>query len=72
VKVSDVLETTDTFVAKTPPTHTLLTPVRPVPVKVTLVPPALVPNAGETDVIVGVVGHWSAEVTTMGCGLAYA
>ena len=46
-------ETTTTLVAATPPTVTLVAPVRFVPVIVIAVPPAVEPVAGETEEIVG-------------------
>ena len=46
-------ETTTTLVAATPPTVTLVAPVKLVPVIVIVVPPAVEPLAGETDEIVG-------------------
>ena len=53
--VIDVAETLTTLVAATPPIVTELTVgVKPVPVIVTGVPPAVVPDAGEMAVTVGV------------------
>ena len=46
-------ETTTTLVAATPPTVTLVAPVRFVPVIVIAVPPAVEPNNGDKEVIVG-------------------
>ena len=51
--VTLVAETTTTLVAATPPTVTLLAPVRFVPVIVIAVPPIVEPLVGLTDVIVG-------------------
>ncbi len=51
--VTLVAETTTTLVAATPPTVTLLAPVRFVPVIVIDVPPRVEPLLGLTDVIVG-------------------
>ena len=51
--VTLVAETTTTLVAATPPTVTLLAPVRFVPVIVIDVPPIVEPLVGLTDVIVG-------------------
>ena len=48
-----VAETTWTLVAATPPTFTLVAPVRFVPVIVIAVPPRVEPEVGATDVIVG-------------------
>ena len=48
-----VAETTTTLVAATPPTVTLLAPVRFVPVIVIAVPPRVEPLVGVTAVIVG-------------------
>ena len=48
-----VAETTTTLVAATPPTVTLLAPVRFVPVIVIAVPPRVEPLVGLTDVRVG-------------------
>ncbi len=48
-----VAETTTKLVAATPPTDTLLAPVRNVPVIVIAVPPRVEPLVGLTDVIVG-------------------
>ena len=51
--VTLVAETTTTLVAATPPTVTLLAPVRFVPVIVIDVPPRVEPLVGVTAVIVG-------------------
>ncbi len=51
--VTLVAEFTTTLVAATPPTVTLLAPVRFVPVIVIDVPPRVEPLVGLTDVIVG-------------------
>ena len=51
VKLVD--ETTTTLVAATPPTVTLVAPVKLVPVIVIAVPPAVDPNNGDKEVIVG-------------------
>jgi len=51
--VTLVDETTTTLVAATPPTVTLVAPVKLVPVIVIAVPPAVEPVAGETEEIVG-------------------
>ena len=51
--VTLVDETTTTLVAATPPTVTLVAPVKLVPVIVIAVPPKVEPVAGETDEIVG-------------------
>ena len=51
--VIEVASTTTTLVAATPPTVTLLAPVKLVPVMVIAVPPAVVPEVGETLAIVG-------------------
>ena len=51
--VIEVASTTTTLVAATPPTVTLLAPVKLVPVMVIVVPPAVVPEVGETLAIVG-------------------
>jgi hypothetical protein len=48
-----VEETTTTLVAATPPTVTLVAPVKLVPVIVIAVPPAVEPDVGEIDVIDG-------------------
>ena len=48
-----VAETSTTLVAATPPTVTLVAPVRFVPVIVIAVPPRVEPLVGLTDVIVG-------------------
>ena len=48
-----VAETTTTLVAATPPTVTLVAPVRFAPVRVIAVPPIVEPLVGLTDVIVG-------------------
>jgi hypothetical protein len=55
--VSDVFDVTLNAVAATPPKCTPLAPVKPLPVTVTLVPPAVVPEDGETPVTVGAAGH---------------
>ena len=51
----DVAETTTKLVAGTPPTVTLVAPVRFVPAKVSAVPPVIGPLPGATDVSVGAV-----------------
>ena len=51
--VTLVDETTTTLVAATPPTVTLVAPVKLVPVIVIAVPPAVEPDVGVIDVIVG-------------------
>jgi hypothetical protein len=53
VAVIDVLFTTVTPVAGVPPRITVAPARNPVPVRVTAVPPAAVPDAGETPVSVG-------------------
>ena len=51
--VTEVALTTATLVAATPPTVTLLAPVKLVPVIVMVVAPAMGPNTGATVVMVG-------------------
>ena len=51
--VMEVLDTTTTFVAATPPTVTLLAPVKLVPVMEIVVPPSVVPDVGDRLVRVG-------------------
>jgi hypothetical protein len=51
--VIDVDETTVTLVAAAPPIVTAVAPVKPVPVMVTGVPPAVVPELGEIALTVG-------------------
>ncbi len=51
--VTEVLDTTTIFVAAMPPTVTLVAPVKLVPVMVIEVPPNVVPDVGETLVMVG-------------------
>jgi len=51
--VTEVALTTATLVAATPPTTTLLAPVKLVPVMVIVVAPAMGPNTGATVVMVG-------------------
>ena len=51
--VIEVSETTVTELAAVPPIVTAVAPVKPVPVMVTLVPPALGPALGEIAVTVG-------------------
>ena len=53
VAVIDVLLTTVTPVAAVPPRLTVAPARKPVPVMVTGVPPAVVPEAGETPLTVG-------------------
>ena len=53
--VTVVAFTTDTLVAAVPPIVTLVVPVRFVPVIVIGVPPAVEPEFGATDEIVGVL-----------------
>ena len=49
VKVTDV-DVVDRTVAATPPTVTVVTAPRPVPVATTVVPPVTGPAVGDTDV----------------------
>ena len=56
VAVTWVEDTTLTFVAADPPKLTPLVPVRLVPVIVTIVPPAVLPDVGSIPLIVGVAG----------------
>jgi len=51
--VTEVVDTTTIFVAAMPPTVTLVVPVKLVPVMVIEVPPNVVPDVGETLVMVG-------------------
>ena len=51
--VTLVAEFTTTLVAATPPTVTLVAPVRFAPVRVIAVPPRVEPLVGLTDVIMG-------------------
>jgi len=60
--VTLVEETTTTLVAATPPTVTLVAPVKAVPVIVIAVPPAVEPVAGETEEIVGGAKYVNAFV----------
>ncbi len=53
VQVIWVGETTVRFVAASPPKVTAVAPMKPVPVMVTEVPPAMVPEAGLTAVTAG-------------------
>ena len=53
VAVIVVASTTATLVAAAPPKVTLVAPVKVVPVMVTLVPPAVGPEFGLTEVTVG-------------------
>ena len=55
-------ETTTTLVAATPPTVTLVAPVKLVPVIVIAVPPAVEPEVGETEEIVGGAKYVNAFV----------
>ena len=57
-----VAETTTTLVAATPPTVTLVAPVKFVPVIVIAVPPAVEPEVGETEEIVGGAKYVNAFV----------
>ncbi len=51
--VTSVPETTMELVAATKPTFTLVVPIRLVPVMFTVVPPAVGPEVGETEVTEG-------------------
>ena len=53
VQVAEVAETTITDVHAAPPTVIPIAPVKLVPVIVTRVPPAVLPNVGETEEAVG-------------------
>ena len=61
--VTLVDETTTTLVAATPPTVTLVAPVKLVPLIVIAVPPAVEPEVGETEEIVGGAKYVNAFVT---------
>ena len=64
--VSWVEETTLKLVAATEPKATFVAPVKPVPVIVTVVPPAVVPEVGETLVMAGAgVETIGAKVTAL-------
>jgi hypothetical protein len=52
--VISVSETKVKLVAATVPKLTLVAPVKPVPVTVTVVPPVVGPEVGEIEVMVGV------------------
>ena len=56
VAVIWVADTTTTFVASTPPNVTVDGVTKPVPVIVTLVPPAVGPSAGATPSVPAMVG----------------
>lgn len=51
--VIEVLLTTTTFVAEVPPIVTVAPPKNPVPLMVTPVPPAVDPEFGEMELMVG-------------------
>ena len=53
MQVIDVAETTVTDVQALPPTVTVAPAAKFVPVMVIAVPPAVLPEVGETDVMVG-------------------
>ena len=53
VQVIDVAETTTTLVQALPPTVTAAPAAKFVPVMVIAVPPAVLPEVGETEVMVG-------------------
>jgi len=54
--VTEVVPTTFTLVAATPPTVTLVVPVKLVPVMVMVVPPRVEPDVGLTVLMVGTAG----------------
>ena len=60
--VSEVSEATTRLVPAVDPNSTVVAPVNPVPVTVTVVPPANGPKAGEIPVMVGTGTYvnWSA------------
>jgi hypothetical protein len=66
VAVIEVAFTTETLVAAAPPTVTPVAPVKFVPVIVTLVPPAVGPEFGLTEVTVGagVAINWTLSTPT--------
>ncbi|GAA3063348.1 hypothetical protein GCM10020000_53450 [Streptomyces olivoverticillatus] len=67
VAVICVSELTVKEVAGVAPKRTVVAPVNPVPVTVTLVPPAVVPEIGDTELTMGTgVAKGSAEVVA-GC-----
>jgi len=53
IAVMDVADATITLVASTPPTVTIVAPVKLLPVIVIVVPPVIGPETGLTDAIVG-------------------
>jgi len=67
--VSEVALATTTLVAATPPIVTVASPAKPLPLIVTLLPPAVLPVDGETEVtfrpvVVGPDGESSPQATT--------
>ena len=62
IAVTEVALSTFTLVAATPPTTTLLAPVKLVPVMVIVVPPKAEPDVGETVVMVGAATYVNAPV----------
>ncbi len=64
VAVIWVDDTTVKLVAATAPKTTLVAPVKPVPVIVTLVPPAGGPDVGEIEVTVGAAAVTTDPATT--------
>ena len=67
-----VAETTTTLVAATPPTVTLVAPVRFAPVRVIAVPPIVEPLVGLTDVRVGGLTYENAREDVAPPGVATA
>src|SRR5580658_9972471 len=53
VAVTELSELKVTFVAATPPKSTAVSPVKPTPAMVTVVPPARGPKSGETELTTG-------------------
>ena len=64
VIVSEVEEVTDNAVPATVPNFTPVTPMKPVPVTVTTVPPANFPAAGDTAVTVGAATYVKRSAVT--------
>ncbi|GFE12091.1 hypothetical protein Sgleb_01380 [Streptomyces glebosus] len=67
VAVIWVSELTTKDAACVAPKRTAVAPVKPVPVTVTAVPPAVEPDVGETDVTVGVAARDGAAEEMGGC-----
>ena len=62
VTIKEVSDTTERLVPRLEPKETELAAVNPLPVTVTVVPPAVLPEDGDTAVTVGAAGAGAVNV----------